>query len=339
MSFANQATEQKFPFPYDNVFDGLMETLPKAGFTVKSSDKLIGRIFFSAGWSLFSFGENLTIVVEKIDERTTKVGIQSALKLGMNVAGAHRHSRNFNKIITTLSSHLQLSGTGNFKDRDEPVIQRPPSPPSQPAPKPIASESRAPNPSAPTLGGPRAGKFKLPVTWVTLGSVLFLVLVIVVVVAIPGEDEVGAPVAYQTPEQAVRSAIVEALGKSNREVPGGSSNSRQVQNVAFNDGVITVQWTINENLFSGMRTHGAKMDVIKILKAVQGSSIPYESILVEGTFPLVDKYGNASERQVVTAPYDRSTVDKINWDNFLTDHVFQIADGEFGALLHKDFRD
>ena len=45
MSFANQATEQKFPFPYDNVFDGLMETLPKAGFTVKSSDKLIGRIF------------------------------------------------------------------------------------------------------------------------------------------------------------------------------------------------------------------------------------------------------------------------------------------------------
>ena len=91
MNFANQATEQKLPFPHDNVFDGLMETLPKSGFTVKSSDKLIGRIVFSTGWSLFSWGENLTIVLEKVDEQTTNVRIQSALKVGLNIAGAHRH--------------------------------------------------------------------------------------------------------------------------------------------------------------------------------------------------------------------------------------------------------
>ena len=224
--------------------------------------------------------------------------------------------------VWTLIDFIRIV-TGNFKDGSGLVIK---------SGGKLASQATGSSSTTPA-------KSKSLLIWVALGSILFLVLVIVVVVAIPGEDEAGTPVAYQTPEQAVRSAIVEALGKSNREVPGGSSNARQVQKVAFNDGVITVQWTINGNLSSGMRIRGAKMDVIKILKAVQGSSISYKSILVEGTFPLVDKYGNASERQVVTAPYDRSTVDKINWDNFLTNNVFQIADGEFGALLHKDFRD
>ena len=188
MSFAHQATEQKFPFPYDRVFDGLIETLPKAGFKVKSSDKLIGRILFSTGWSLFSYGENLTIVVEKVDERTTNVGVRSALKAGMNFAGAHRHSSNFNKIIAALSSHLQLSGMGNFKDREEAVIQRPPPPPPQTAATPINSGSRAPNSSAPTGASPRAGNFKFLGTrgilkclkWIGIGTISLLVLFIVI---------------------------------------------------------------------------------------------------------------------------------------------------------------
>jgi len=107
MSLSSQGTQQKFPFPYDNVFDGLIEIIPKAGFKLKSSDKLIGRITASTGWSLFSYGENLTIVVEKIDDEKTLVGIESALKVGVNVAGAHRHTKNFNKIIESLSSYLQ----------------------------------------------------------------------------------------------------------------------------------------------------------------------------------------------------------------------------------------
>ena len=35
MSFANQATGQKFPFSYDRVFDELIETLPKVGFKIE----------------------------------------------------------------------------------------------------------------------------------------------------------------------------------------------------------------------------------------------------------------------------------------------------------------
>ena len=107
MSFASTDTQQKFPFPYDAVFDGLVSVIPQAGFKLKSHDKVIGRITASAGASLFSWGENLTIVVEKIDGGTTGIGIESHLKAGINLAGAHRHAKNFNKLISALSAHLQ----------------------------------------------------------------------------------------------------------------------------------------------------------------------------------------------------------------------------------------
>lgn len=64
MSISSQATQQNFPFSYDAVFDGLTEVITKVGFKLKSADKVIGRISASTGMSLFSYGENLTLVIE-----------------------------------------------------------------------------------------------------------------------------------------------------------------------------------------------------------------------------------------------------------------------------------
>jgi hypothetical protein len=107
MSIASQSTQQKFPFSYDAVFDGLVKTLPSSGLTVKTADKVIGRITASAGMSLLSWGENISIVVEKVDESSAIVGIDSSLKVGANIYGAHRHQKNFDKIINELSQYLQ----------------------------------------------------------------------------------------------------------------------------------------------------------------------------------------------------------------------------------------
>jgi hypothetical protein len=107
MSFASQNTQQKFPFPYDDVFDGIIAVIPAIGLKLKSQDRVLGRITASAGVSVFSWGENLTIIIEKVDDKNTTVAIESSLKVGLNVAGAHRHAKNFNRIIEALSSHLQ----------------------------------------------------------------------------------------------------------------------------------------------------------------------------------------------------------------------------------------
>lgn len=143
-----------------------------------------------------------------------------------------------------------------------------------------------------------------------------------------------------SPRQIVVDAVIDVLGKSNRDVEGAFSDSHRGQAVSLSDdGVITVQWAINDNLSSGFVKRGARNDVLDVLRAVHESGVPYGSILTLGTFSLVDIYGNSSEEVVVRAVYDRSTVEKIDWDNFLSDNIYRIADGEVGAMIHKTFRD
>lgn len=56
---------------------------------------------------MWSWGENLAMIVEKIDDNSALVGIESTLKLGLNTPGAHPHAKNFEKLIGALSLHLQ----------------------------------------------------------------------------------------------------------------------------------------------------------------------------------------------------------------------------------------
>ncbi len=107
MSFASQSTQQIFPFPAEVAYEKLLEAIPEVGMTIKQKDDILRRVSISAGISLFSWGENVSIVVNADSEDTCVVGIDSSLKLGFNVTGAHRHQKNFDKIIYALSSKLK----------------------------------------------------------------------------------------------------------------------------------------------------------------------------------------------------------------------------------------
>jgi hypothetical protein len=102
---------QRFPYTYDQVFAGLLKVLPQNGFKVKSQDKDIGRIECSAGASLFSWGENISISVEDLDSYSTRLDIHSGLKVqGTRQAlftGEGRNTRNVTVIISALSNYLK----------------------------------------------------------------------------------------------------------------------------------------------------------------------------------------------------------------------------------------
>jgi hypothetical protein len=74
---------------------------------IENQDMVIGRISVSTAMSLLSWGENLVIVVEKLDESSTVVKIDSSLSIAGNLAGAHRHQKNFETIIQGLSKLLR----------------------------------------------------------------------------------------------------------------------------------------------------------------------------------------------------------------------------------------
>ena len=88
------------------------------------------------------------------------------------------------RLAQELELQQELETQRLAQDPDE---EPPAAPPPQSAETPIASGGMAPNPSAPTVGGPRAGKFKSLGTWIGLGLVAVLVLVLVLDFAIPAK--------------------------------------------------------------------------------------------------------------------------------------------------------
>jgi len=154
----------------------------------------------------------------------------------------------------------------------------------------------------------------------------FLVLVVVLIVAGSG----GTPDDASAPANPIEAAVTKALSRSNRDVPRVRS-----ARLATTGGQVTVEWSINDNFTGGMVKTGARMDVAKILEAVSKAGQPYETVKLVGTFVLVDRLGNEKESSVVQALYTRATISRINWDNFLTDNAYLVAES---ATIHPEFQ-
>lgn len=110
-----------------------------------------------------------------------------------------------------------------------------------------------------------------------------------------------------------------ALGKSYR-------TEKRVSDVQVVGNTIKLHLYIQDNLTEHLMKFGARENIAGILKAVQKSGVPYGAVTVTASYPVTDKFGNASEQDVVRATYNHSTVDRINWDGFLTDNIYDIAD-------------
>jgi len=122
--------------------------------------------------------------------------------------------------------------------------------------------------------------------------------------------------------------IIKGLGKSNRKMD-------RITHFQVDGQDVVVHFTINDNLTVNMTKGGAKNSAESILKAVQNSGYDYSTITMLGTYPLQDKLGNSTETGVLQATYSRGIVSRINWQGFLYDNVYEIADE---VWLHPAFK-
>lgn len=153
---------------------------------------------------------------------------------------------------------------------------------------------------------------------------------------VPTDEPTAAPTATTeptavpptlAPDEALRAAVADALGDSNRDV-------ERLVGVVDDAGRIEVDWAINDNVGEDMVKGGAQLDATEILKAIVASGYAYEFVLMRGTFPLVDQFGNIEEQKVVELFFEKPTVDQINFDNFDHRNVYDIADS---AQIHPAF--
>ena len=125
----------------------------------------------------------------------------------------------------------------------------------------------------------------------------------------------------------LRFDLEKSLGENNRGI--NTITSVEIETVAYTVDEptleISIVWTINDNFTGNMIRRGIMMDIADILKVISESGIAYETVFLTGTFPLVDALGNITESNVVMVWYG-DIIEEINWDGFLTDNVYVIAD-------------
>ncbi|MBI1298869.1 hypothetical protein GC175_28380 [bacterium] len=118
-----------------------------------------------------------------------------------------------------------------------------------------------------------------------------------------------------TEQQRLYSAIEDALREGNRDYPRLGDVGKVLD-------VINVRWALNDNF---QVRDGALLDMVDMLKAIQSTGINYYIVNFEGTFPLIDVYGNSAEETVMWATFESEEVDRINWDRFPWKNILLIA--------------
>lgn len=143
----------------------------------------------------------------------------------------------------------------------------------------------------------------------------------------------SAPPPTQSIEANVFAKVSKALGNSNRK-----ASPRVTVVVPMPGQMIQVKWAINDNLTEGLTKDGARLEGVKMLRAIQSmGGLAYTDVNLEGTYPLVDQFGNGSEQTVIQARYSRATMDKFNFNNFDFKKVYEayVADS---VMVHPTFR-
>lgn len=98
----------------------------------------------------------------------------------------------------------------------------------------------------------------------------------------------------------------------------------------------SITFKVDDNLSKGMIRDGAKYDVLRILRGIHEADVKATWVSIEGTFPLVDKYGEESQGQVVFAGFDGDTLDKINYKDVEYLEAEELATT---WILHPDLRE
>lgn len=122
MGFSNQTTQQQFPYSADSVFSALGKAVEVSNMTIKETDLTLKRATVNVGMSLLSWGETISVSVRSLDKETCVVSLDSALKFSANLAGSHKHQKNFDKLLYSLSNTLSEGKNVQLQNEIEPVI-------------------------------------------------------------------------------------------------------------------------------------------------------------------------------------------------------------------------
>lgn len=144
------------------------------------------------------------------------------------------------------------------------------------------------------------------------------------------EEDAKLKAEQETPQYKLNKSVTKALGeKSNRD-------GQKITTLTIDSsGNIVLKFKGDDNLTSNMIVTGVQMDLSDALKAIKESEVNYKSVDLVATFAMQDKFGNSKEDEVVHLIFNKSTVDKINFENFDRKNIYSVAD--VVQFVHPEF--
>lgn len=107
MSFIDHTQSFQVPYNTENTYDALKKACTNIeGFEISNCNDISKTIYIKAGVSLFSWGENITVVVNN-SQNGSEVSILSTPKTGVMFGGALDMGKN-RKNITAISDALSI---------------------------------------------------------------------------------------------------------------------------------------------------------------------------------------------------------------------------------------
>ncbi|RJN32931.1 PASTA domain-containing protein [Nesterenkonia natronophila] len=99
----------------------------------------------------------------------------------------------------------------------------------------------------------------------------------------------------------------------------------------------TVEFDIADNFTMNMIRNGARRDTLEAIEEALEEHPDSTRIVIEGSFPMTDQYGNTEDSVILRVFYDRETVDQINFDNVMVrDTIWEIRDG---GMIHPELQE
>jgi hypothetical protein len=130
------------------------------------------------------------------------------------------------------------------------------------------------------------------------------------------------PTVTPDPKVALRESLMQVLGMGNGEIP----RLRKISYSKPEAGDITITWTIDETVPQNSRKAAAQMDATNILKALQDNKARFIYVVLIGIFSIQDKHGNTTEIPVMDLGFNKSRLDKVNWEDFQPSDIYDLAD-------------
>jgi len=118
-----------------------------------------------------------------------------------------------------------------------------------------------------------------------------------------------------TPERDIELATLKALG-----------HDIQLTEITLNNSELQIVYVAKENLTKNLTRHGIFTNARDILKDVPQVAPNVNIITITPHLTLIDQYGKESLSRVATITFKKDTWRKINWENFLTDNLPNVAD-------------